>query len=101
LGGDGLVPISVLGDERFHHDERACCAAIDRHDLCHWRSSAAASGRGQCLTGALKFEPEDGQGRIERRGVPLPDKAGMKRRGSHLVGKRGRPANIRHQGKKR
>jgi ribonuclease R len=31
----------------------------------------------------------------------LPDKAGMKRRGSHLVGKRGRPANIRHQGKKR
>jgi ribonuclease R len=22
LGGDGLVPISVLGDERFHHDER-------------------------------------------------------------------------------
>jgi hypothetical protein len=27
------------------------------------------------LTGALKFEPEDGQGRIES-AAPLPDKAG-------------------------
>ena len=103
LGGDGLVPISVLGDERFHHDERAqvlrgestgtTFAIGDRLKLRLAEANA--------LTGALKFEPEDGQGRIEKRGVPLPDKAGLKRRGSHLVGHRGRPANIRHQGKRR
>src|SRR6185312_9016925 len=23
LGGDGLVPVSTLGDERFHYDEKA------------------------------------------------------------------------------
>jgi ribonuclease R len=100
LGGDGLVPISVLGDERFHHDERAqvlrgestgtTFAIGDRLRLRLAEANA--------LTGALKFEPEDGQGRIERRGVPARQ-GGMKRRGSHLVGKRGRPANIRHQGK--
>jgi ribonuclease R len=49
------------------------------------------------LTGALKFEPEDSAGRIEPRGKPLPPK----KRGGHLVGRRGRPANIRHQGRNR
>jgi ribonuclease R len=50
------------------------------------------------LTGALKFEPEDGCGSgIEPRGRPLP----LKRKGKHQVGKRGRPGNIRHQGKRR
>jgi ribonuclease R len=36
-------------------------------------------------------------GRVERRGAPLP----LNKRGSHLAGKRGRPANIRHQGRRR
>ncbi|MBB3954668.1 ribonuclease R family protein [Novosphingobium sediminicola] len=106
LGGDGLVPISVLGDERFSHDEKAQVLRGDSTgtvfaigDRLKLRLAEA-----NALTGALKFEPEDGQGRIERRGARLPGndgEAGMKRRGSHLVGKRGRPANIRHQGKRR
>ena len=44
------------------------------------------------LTGALKFEPVEmvaGVGRVERRGGKPP------------MGKRGRPGNIRHQGKRR
>jgi ribonuclease R len=50
------------------------------------------------LTGALKFEPEEGGGTaIEARGRPMP----LKRKGKHLAGRRGRPANIRHQGRRR
>lgn len=99
LGGDGLVPISVLGDERFAHDERAQALIGDRTgrrytigDILELRLAEANP-----LTGALKFEPVEGAGRIEPRGRPLP----LKKRGQHLVGKRGRPANVRHQGRRR
>jgi len=49
------------------------------------------------LTGALKFEPEHSEGRIEPRGRPMQ----LKKKGKHFAGKRGRPGNIRHQGKRR
>ncbi|MEY4953111.1 MAG: hypothetical protein RL299_1535, partial [Pseudomonadota bacterium] len=100
LGGDGLVPVSVLGDERFFHDEK-------RHVLEGEQTGTkfVLGGRlrlrlaeANPLTGALKFEPEDSSGgRIEPRGRPLP----LKQKGKHLAGKRGRPGNIRHQGKRR
>lgn len=100
LGGDGLVPVSILGNERFHHDEAArqlvgestgtTYAVGDRMQL---RLAEANP-----LTGALKFEPVDGAGgAIEPRGKPSP----LKRQGKHLVGKRGRPSNIRHQGRRK
>jgi len=100
LGGDGLVPVSVLGWERFAFDEKAQVLEGEESgtrfaigDLLSLRLAEANP-----LTGALKFEPEDGPGgRIERRGAPLP----LNKRGGHLAGKRGRPANIRHQGKRR
>ena len=100
LGGDGLVPVSVLGAERFYHDEAArqlvgessgtTYAIGDRLQL---RLAEANP-----LTGALKFEPVDGVGSaIEPRGKPLP----LKRKGKHLASPRGRPANIRHQGRRK
>ena len=54
------------------------------------------------LTGALKYELEDGEGGIEPRGGPQDRKppTGPRRAGKHLVGKRGRPGNVRHQGKR-
>lgn len=98
LGGDGLVPISVLGDERFFHDEKAQVLEGER--------SGTKFGLGLILrlklaeanplTGALKFEPENSEGRIEPRGRPQP----LKQKGKHLAGKRGRPGNIRHQGRR-
>ncbi|MBS0476015.1 MAG: RNB domain-containing ribonuclease, partial [Proteobacteria bacterium] len=100
LGGDGLVPVSVLGDERFIHDEKA--------QVLEGEQSGTRYALGQRLrlklaeanplTGALKFEPEDGAGtRIEPRGKPLP----FRKKGGHMTGRRGRPGNIRHQGKRR
>lgn len=100
LGGDGLVPVSVLGDERFFHDEKAQVLEGEESgtrfamgDRLRLRLAEANP-----LTGALKFEPEDSDGgRIEPRGRPLP----LKKKGKHLAGKRGRPGNIRHQGRRR
>lgn len=100
LGGDGLVPISVLGDERFFHDEKAHALEGEQTgtrfilgQILRLRLAEANP-----LTGALKFEPEDSSdGRIEPRGRPLP----LRQKGKHLAGKRGRPGNIRHQGRRK
>jgi ribonuclease R len=50
LGGDGLVPFRcwAMNGSTMMKKRRCCEGEIDRHDLCHRRSSAAASGRGQC-----------------------------------------------------
>ena len=105
LGGDGLVPVSTLGAERFGYDEKAQVlfgeqtgTKFARGDILPLRLAEANP-----LTGALKFELEESEGApIERRGRPMPVKAkGQKMAGKHAVGKRGRPGNIRHQGKRR
>lgn len=100
LGGDGLVPVSTLGDERFHFDEKAQVLAGERSGTRFATGDRLLLRLAEAnpLTGALKFElVEGGTSAIEPRGRPLPGK----RRGKHLVGQRGRPANIRHQGKRK
>ncbi len=103
LGGDGLVPAAILGQEYFRYDEAArALIGVD---------SGETFRQGQRLelklveanpaTGSLRFELPEGkfggaprvtQRRDRVRGGPKPgvDKP-----------KRGRPANIRHQGRKR
>ncbi|PKB25464.1 RNAse R [Novosphingobium kunmingense] len=100
LGGDGLVPVSVLGDERYFHDEKAQVLEGERSGTRYAMGQRLRLKLAEAnpLTGALKFEPEHGAGsRVEPRGRPLP----LKKKGGHLAGKRGRPGNIRHQGKRR
>jgi len=100
LGGDGLVPVSTLGVERFELDEKAHVlegqltgTRYAMGDLLRLRLAEANP-----LTGALKFELEDGAGlAVEPRGRPLP----LKKKGGHLTGRRGRPGNIRHQGRRK
>ena len=98
LGGDGLVPVSTLGAERFDYDEKLRVlegqqtgtryAIGDRLKL---RLAEANP-----LTGALKYELEEGgSSPVEPRGRPMA----IKHKGKHVAGKRGRPANIRHQGR--
>ena len=100
LGGDGLVPISVLGDERFFHDEKAQVLEGERSGVRYGLGARMRLKLAEAnpLTGALKFEPEGSSGgRIEPRGRPSQ----FKQQGKHTAGKRGRPGNIRHQGKRR
>jgi ribonuclease R len=109
LGGDGLVPISTLGGEYFRHDEAA--QALVGSDS----GTTYASGdqlklklaEANPLTGALKFVLPDADARsIEPRGNRPDDRKrgpgrGPKTAGKFMVGKRGRPGNIRHQGRKK
>jgi ribonuclease R len=105
LGGDGLVPISTLGGEYFRHDEAA--QALVGSDS----GTTYASGdrlklklaEANPLTGALKFVlPDSDAGVIEPRGKrPDERQRGPRKAGKFMVGKRGRPGNIRHQGRKK
>jgi len=98
LGGDGLVPVSTLGVERFDYDEKAQVLEGQQTGTTYaiGQRLRLRLAEANPLTGALKFELEDGgSAPVERRGAPLP----LKKRGKHMVGKRGRPANIRHQGR--
>ena len=100
LGGDGLVPVSTLGYERFHYDEKAQVLVGEQTGTTYARGDRLRLKLAEAnpLTGALKFELEEGgSSRIEPRGQrqQMP----LKKKGAHLVGKRGRPANIRHQGR--
>ncbi|MBD3730824.1 MAG: VacB/RNase II family 3'-5' exoribonuclease [Sphingomonadales bacterium] len=113
LGGDGLVPVSTLGAEHFFYEEAG--------QTLTGKDSGTSYGPGDRLklrlaeanplTGALKFElPEVQTGGIEPRGNRPPPRSKPRGKpkgprkdaqGKHEVGKRGRPGNIRHQGRKR
>ncbi|MCX7283641.1 MAG: VacB/RNase II family 3'-5' exoribonuclease [Novosphingobium sp.] len=104
LGGDGLVPISTLGAERFNYDEKAqrLIGELSGEEFAMGQILKLRLAEANPLTGALKFEPVDvGEGvqRIERRGGKTDHKA--RRQGQFTAGKRGRPSNIRHQGRRK
>ena len=102
LGGDGLVPVSTLGREHFRWEEGAqrlvgddSGTAYSPGDRLELRLVEANP-----LTGALKFELPDSEGRVEPRGQrPAPREKRKFEPGKHPQGKRGRPGNIRHQGR--
>jgi len=100
LGGDGLVPVSSLGREYFRYDEGARALVGEQTGTRYAVGDTLELKLGEAnpLTGALKFEVIDADGGkpIEPRGArPEPKKV----RGRQ--GQRGRPGNIRHQGRGR
>jgi ribonuclease R len=102
LGGDGLVPVNTLGREYFRYDE-AARALVGEDSGTRYAVGDTLElklAESNPLTGALKFEVIDSEGGkpIEPRGA-RPE--GKKERGKSRQGQRGRPANIRHQGKRR
>ncbi len=102
VGGDGLVPISTLGREYFRYDEAARSLVGEDSGTVYATGDRLRLKLAEAnpLTGALKFETldEDG-GEVEPRGErPKPRNQGKPK---HKQGKRGRPGNIRHQGRKR
>jgi len=102
LGGDGLVPVSALGREYFRYDEgaRALVGEDSGTRYAVGDFLELRLGEANPLTGALKFEVIDAEGGkpIEPRGARPEAKKG---RSKHPQGQRGRPANIRHQGRGR
>lgn len=109
LGGDGLVPISTLGGEYFRHDE-AAKALVGSESGTTYATGDRLKLRlaeANALTGSLKFVlPDADSGAIEPRGTRPEERRRSgggppKKAGKFMVGKRGRPGNIRHQGRKK
>ncbi|MEO0063453.1 MAG: hypothetical protein RLZZ08_2013 [Pseudomonadota bacterium] len=104
LGGDGLVPVSSLGREYFSYDEGAHALTGEQTGMRYTVGDRVQLKLAEAnpLTGALKFEPVDADGQpIEPRGSrpEVRRKNGGKPKGKFMQGQRGRPGNIRHQGK--
>ena len=104
LGGDGLVPVSTLGNEHFRWEEGAQRLVGDDSGTSYAPGDRLQLRLGEAnpLTGALKFELPDAEARVEPRGNRPASREKRKfEPGKHAQGKRGRPGNIRHQGRKR
>jgi ribonuclease R len=91
LGGDGLVPAATLGDEYFRYDEasQSLIGEESGETYAPGRRLTLRLAEADPVAGGLRFALPDaprGQGRIETR---------------RPQARRGRPANIRHQGRKR
>jgi len=94
LGGDGLVPVSTLGDERFFFDEKGRALegveSGDRYTV------------GQRLSLRLEeADPINGSLRFALPDAPSSRGGAMKRDRTRPGIRRGRPSNIRHQGGRR
>ena len=95
FGGDGLVPVSTIGDEYFRYDEKAQQLVGE--------DTGTAYRQGQKLrlriaeadpvSGSLRFElPDQSEG-----ARPQPERRDRIR----TTSRRGRPPNIRHQSRRR
>jgi ribonuclease R len=93
LGGDGLVPVSTLGTEYFRYNEASQTLTGEESEtvFAPGQRLKLRLAEANPVTGSLRFElPEGGSPRAETR-----------RRDRERPGKRrGRPGNIRHQGRR-
>ncbi len=97
IGGDGLVPVSTLGAERFNYDEASQTLMGEETGETYRRGMRLKLRLAEAnpVSGALRFELPDGASFTPDR------KERPRHKGKFLGGQRGRPSNIRHQGRKR
>ena len=109
LGGDGLVPVSTLGAERFRYDESDRSLEGERSGDRYEQGQMIELRLAEAdpVSGALRFElPEGGAflpaggGRGPGRGPDRGPGGGGKSR-ARPVQRRGRPAHVRHIGRAR
>jgi len=100
VGGDGLVPARDLGREYFRYDEAAQKLVGEEtgEEFSLGQRLPLRLVEANPVSGALRFELPDGKGSGSGpRSDGRPRKPGPPR----VLKRRGRPANIKHQGKKR
>ena len=91
LGGDGLVPVSTLGVERFHYDEAARTLTGENTGDTYriGQTIGLRLVEANPISASLRFELPEGANHLPFRGG--------QRRDRRPVGRRGRPTNIRHR----
>jgi ribonuclease R len=97
IGGDGLMPVRDLGGEYFRFDEsaRTLIGETTGEEYTLGQRLELRLAEANPVSGALRFELPQGK-------TALPGSNGpSRRRTDRILKQRGRPANIRHQGKRR
>ncbi len=94
IGGDGLVPISTLGAERFRFDDgNMTLVGEDSGETYHiGQRLKLRLVEANPVSGGLRFELPEGANHLPVRG---------RRKPLFKPGKRGRPGNIRHNGRRK
>lgn len=103
LGGDGLVPVRTLGVERFDYDEQAqTLSGMDTGtEYAIGQKLELRLVEANPATGSLLFElPEGANHMAGGYGGPKRGRGKPAHKNKYKKGKRGRPGNIRHQGRK-
>jgi ribonuclease R len=100
LGGDGLVPVSTFGTEYFFYEEASQSLVGEDSGETYepGRRLQLRLAEADPVSGSLRFELPDRPSGAPRRERPRPEREGRRDR---VVGHRGRPGNIRHQGRRR
>ncbi|WP_271300497.1 ribonuclease R family protein [Sphingomonas sp. CV7422] len=97
IGGDGLMPVRDLGGEYFRFDEASRTLVGEQSGEAYTLGQRVELRLAEAnpVSGALRFELPGGKGAAPgARHVSSPRK-------DRVIKHRGRPANIRHQGKRR
>ncbi|WBH15941.1 ribonuclease R family protein [Sphingomonas radiodurans] len=97
VGGDGLMPISDLGGEYFRFDEagRRLVGETSGEQYTLGQRLKLRLAEANPVSGALRYELPDGKGARPPRG------GDRDHRGPRELKRRGRPGNIRHQGRRK
>ena len=95
VGGDGLVSVRDLGSEYFRYDEagRTLTGEHSGEQYALGQKLRLRLAEANPVSGALRFEPVEGKGA----GTAAPDR---RARPPRVFKRRGRPANIRHEGRR-
>jgi len=99
IGGDGLVPARDLGTEYFRYDAsgQRLVGESSGEEFTLGQRLPLRLVEANPVSGALRFELPDGKGSAGSSGFGARKGKGPKR----VIKRRGRPDNIRHQGRKR
>ena len=96
LGGDGLVPVSTIGDEYFRYDAKSQQLVGEGTGTTYrpGQKIKLKIAEADPVSGSLRFELPDEEGALR----PDMERRDRVRSGN---GRRGRPPNIRHQSRRR
>jgi ribonuclease R len=102
LGGDGLVPVSTLGSDYFRYNEASQTLVGDDSgvEFASGQRLKLRLAEANPVSGGLRFELPDASPATTSRRTVRRDGGRSKEDGKRMQGKRGRPGNIRHQGRK-